>query len=258
MIGDIFFGILYQPLYNLLIVLYNLAPWGGLGLSIILLTVFIKVLTLPLSFKSMKSQKEMQEIQPKIAAIKVEFKDDQEKLAKELMGVYKKHNVNPFAACLPTILQLVVFIALSKVLYDGINTVNAGALYPFVQNPEVMGHTFLFMDLAAVSIPLAILAAAMQYFQARQMVQSRPPAVARENAASLDEDMTASMNRMTLIALPIIMLVMGVTTLPGGATLYIFVSSLLTYLMYAVFITPKMKNASESAESPKIIDVEKS
>jgi YidC/Oxa1 family membrane protein insertase len=256
MIGDIFFTILYQPLYNLLIIFYNLMPWGGLGLSIILMTVLVKGLTFPLSFKSMKAQKELQEIQPKINAIKAEFKNDQERQAKELMAVYKNHNVNPFAACLPTILQLVVFITLSKVLYEGIKTVNADALYSFVHNPGIMSHSFVFMDLAAVSIPLAILAAGMQYLQAKQMVQARPPKVAQGTSAALDEDMTASMNRMTLILLPIMMLVMGVTTLPGGATLYIFVSSLLTYLTYAFFLKPKVK--SVELESPKIIDVEKS
>ena len=236
--GNIFFVALYQPLYNLLVLLYDLLPWGGVGLSIILVTVLVKVAVFPLTFKSMKLQKEMQELQPKISEIKVKYKDNQEQMAKELMGVYKAHKVNPFASCLPTILQLVIFITLYRVLLDGIDTVNADTLYPFVHNPGDMAHIFLGMNLAEISIPLAILSGIMQYFQARQMVTRRPPAAARQASGALDEDVTASMNKMMLYVLPVMMLVLGVTTLPGGTTLYIFVSTLLTYLLYAVFIKP--------------------
>lgn len=242
--GDIYIAILYQPIYNLLVFMYGVFPWGGIGLGIIVATLIVKILTLPLTYKSMKAQKELQEIQPKISEIKAKYKGDkanQEAMAKELMGVYKLHNVNPFASCLPTILQLVVFIALFQVLSAGLKTIDPNLLYPFVRDPGVLSHMFLGLDLSKVSIPLAILAAGMQYFQARQMIGSRPPAAVRQSpdgSQAMDEDMTASMNKMTLIMLPIMMLVMGVTTLPGGTTLYIFVSTLVTYLMYIVFLQP--------------------
>jgi YidC/Oxa1 family membrane protein insertase len=85
--GNFFFVLLYQPIYNALVFVYTLAPWGGLGLSIIVMTIVVKSLVLPLTYKSMKAQKELQEIQPKIAEIKEKYKDDKETLAKELMGV---------------------------------------------------------------------------------------------------------------------------------------------------------------------------
>ncbi|MFZ2681590.1 MAG: YidC/Oxa1 family membrane protein insertase [Patescibacteria group bacterium] len=252
--GNIFFTLLYQPLYNLLVILYNLLPWGGLGLAIILVTALIKCAVFPLTFKAMKVQKEMQEIQPKIAEIKAKFKDNQEQMAKELMAVYKVHKVNPFASCLPLILQLVIFITLYRVLSAGISTVDPETLYSFVHNPGVMAHMFLGMNLAKISIPLAILSAVAQYFQARQMVSRRPPAVVRQSAAALDEDMTASMNKMMLYVLPIMMLVLGLTTLPGGTTLYIFVSTVLTYILYAIFIKPPQITPPVSPDT-KIIDV---
>ncbi len=80
--GDIFFTILFQPLYNALVGLYVLVPWGGVGVSIIILTAIVKFAVFPLTYKSLKSQKEMQEIQPKIEEIKVKYKDNQEQLAK--------------------------------------------------------------------------------------------------------------------------------------------------------------------------------
>lgn len=234
-----FFSVLYQPLYNLLVFIYDIAPWGGLGLAIIVMTIIVKSIVLPLTYKSMKAQKELQELQPKIAEIKEKFKDDKETMAKELMGVYKVHNVNPFASCLPTIVQLFVFIALYQALAAGIHTVDPSILYGFVANPGTMSPMFLGIDLGKVSIPLAALSAICQYFQAKQMITRRPPAVARGTGAALDEDMTATMNKMMVYMLPVMMFVLGVTSLVGGVTLYIFVSTTFTYAMYSLFLSPK-------------------
>lgn len=246
--GDLFFTVLYQPLYNLLVAVYDVLPaWGGLGLAILLVTVVVKLLVLPMTYKSLKAQKEMQEIQPKIAEIRERLKDDKEAQAKELMAVYKVHNVNPFASCLPAIVQMFVFIALYKVLSAGLGEVNADALYGFVHNPGTMSSYFLGIDLHAVQPVLGIVAGVAQYFQAKQMVTARPPKVARESkegSAALDEDMTAAMNKSMLYILPIMMLVLGATTLPGGLTMYIIVSTLLTYATYAFFLG-KRKTAGE-------------
>jgi YidC/Oxa1 family membrane protein insertase len=237
--GNIFFSLLYQPIYNALVFVYTVMPWGGLGLAIIVMTIVVKTVVLPLTYKSMKAQKELQEIQPKIAEIKEKYKDDKETLAKELMGVYKVHNVNPFASCLPTIIQLFVFIALYQALAAGIHTVDSAVLYTFVQDPGTMSPYFLGIDLSAISIPLGIIAGAAQYAQSRQMITRRPPKVAQGTSAAMDEDMTAMMNKMMLYVLPITMVVLGSTTLVGGVTLYIVVSTLFTYAMYALFLKPK-------------------
>lgn len=237
--GNFFFVLLYQPIYNALVFVYTLAPWGGLGLSIIVMTVAVKSLVLPLTYKSMKAQKELQELQPKIAEIKEKYKDDKETLAKELMGVYKVHNVNPFASCLPTIIQLIVFIALYQALAAGIHTVDPTILYAFVQNPGTMSPWFFGLDLSVICIPLGVIAGVAQYFQAKQMVTRRPPKAAQGTTASLDEDMTATMNKMMLYGLPVMMLVLGSTTLVGGVTLYIVISTIYTYGMYAFFLKPK-------------------
>lgn len=234
-----FFSILYQPLYNLLVGIYDIAPWGGLGLSIIVMTILVKSIVLPLTYKSMQAQKEMQELQPKIAEIKERLKDDKEGMAKELMNVYKVHNVNPFASCLPTIVQLVVFIALYQALAAGIHTVDGTILYDFVRNPGTMSPMFLGIDLSKISIPLAALSGICQYFQAKQMVTSRPPKVAQGTSAAMDEDMTATMNKMMVYVLPVMMFVLGATQLAGGVTLYIFVSTAFTYGMYQLFLKPK-------------------
>ena len=237
--GDILFTVLYQPMYNLLVWFYDFLPWGGLGLSIILVTIIVKTLIFPLTFKSMKAQRDMQELQGKVAELRAKYKDNKETQAQELMKLYKEHNVNPFASCLPMVLQIVVFLTLFQVLRAGIQMVDASKLYSFVADPGTMSHIFLGIDLAAVSIPLAILTAGFQYLQARQMMQNRPPKAVRGTSGAMDEDMQATMNRTMLFVLPVLMLIMGSTTLPGGTMLYILVSTLLTLVLNRVFLKPK-------------------
>lgn len=248
--SDIFSAVLYQPLYNLLVFFYDLLPWGGLGLAIIIVTAIVKTAIFPLTFKTMKAQKQLQEVQPKIEAIKKQYKDDKETMAKELMAVYKSNNVNPFASCLPTIVQLVIFLTLFQVLKAGIGTIKPDLLYSFVNNPGTMEPMFLGMNLAEISIPLAILSAVMQFFQARQMITRRPPKAAQGSSGALDEDVTANMNRVMMYGLPLIMLIAGVTTLPGGVTLYIFVSTALTYVLTAYFLKPKKEEKVEIVSTP--------
>jgi YidC/Oxa1 family membrane protein insertase len=245
--GDLFFAVLYQPLYYLLVAVYDLLPaWGGLGLAIIIVTILVKLIVLPATYKSLKAQKEMQEIQPKIAEIRERLKDDKEAMAKELMQVYKTHNVNPFASCLPAIVQMFVFIALYQVLSAGFGDIRPEVLYSFVSNPGTMTADFLGMDLREVSPLLGIIAGLVQYVQAKQMVTTRPPKAARESAASLDEDMTAAMNRSMLYMLPLLMLIMGSFIIPAGLTMYIIVSTFLTYVMYKVFLGKKTASSSSS------------
>lgn len=247
--GGIFFTVLYQPLYNALVVLYNLIPGGGLGLAIILVTIIVKGALMPLTYKSMRAQKELQEIQPKVKEIREKYKDNQEELAKQLMGVYKQHNVNPFASCLPMIAQLIVFIALYQVLGAGIETVDPEKLYSFVANPGTMTHMFLGIDLAHISIPLTIIAAIASFFQARQMVSRRPPKAARQSAEgdkAMDEDMAATMNKTTMFMLPVMTLIIGLTTVPAGLILYMLVSTIVTFIMYQFFLGKPVQTPEKS------------
>ena len=84
----------------------------GWGASIIALTFATRVLILPLSIKQIRSMRELQAIQPLMKEIQDKYKQDRQRMQKELMGLYQEHGVNPFASCLPLILQLPVFLAL--------------------------------------------------------------------------------------------------------------------------------------------------
>ena len=102
----IFHTIFYQPLYNLLIFTYNEFPLRDFGIAVILVTIVVKLILYPFSLKSIKAQRSMLELQPKINSIRERFKNDKQGQAQQLMALYKDHKVNPFSSCLPLIIQL--------------------------------------------------------------------------------------------------------------------------------------------------------
>jgi len=104
-----------KPLFYVLRFLYEYTHnWG---VAIILLTCGIKLLFVPLQYKSYKSMQGMQKIQPKVQAMQQKYKDDRERLNRELIKLYKEHKVNPVGGCLPMLLQMPAFISLFNILY---------------------------------------------------------------------------------------------------------------------------------------------
>lgn len=99
------------------------------GVDIILLTLVLNLLLFPLTRASLMSMKRMQLVQPQINKLKEKFKNDQQRLTKETMELYKKHNVNPMGGCLPMILQMPVFISLYVALSKSFDLLNARFLW---------------------------------------------------------------------------------------------------------------------------------
>jgi YidC/Oxa1 family membrane protein insertase len=125
------------------------------GLTIILLTMGIKLLFVPLQFKSYKSMKQMQMIQPKVLGLQEKYKDDRDKLNKELIKLYRDHKVNPVGGCLPMILQMPVFVALFNILYMTIDLRQApffgwitdlSVQDPYYVLPIIMGATMVIQQ----------------------------------------------------------------------------------------------------------------
>jgi YidC/Oxa1 family membrane protein insertase len=93
------------------------------GISIILLTIVTRLLILPLSLKQIRSMRSLQAHQPEIKKIQERYKDDRQRQQREMMAFYQENKINPFASCVPLILQLPVFIALYQLLRsDTFNT----------------------------------------------------------------------------------------------------------------------------------------
>jgi YidC/Oxa1 family membrane protein insertase len=93
---------------------------GNYGVDIILLTALVRVATLPLTQKSFRSMKEMQKLQPQLKRLQEQYKDDQAKLQKEMMELYKRAGVNPFGGCAPMLLQIPIFVGLYNALLHAI------------------------------------------------------------------------------------------------------------------------------------------
>jgi YidC/Oxa1 family membrane protein insertase len=121
-----FFDILAKPLLQLLNFLYGFIP--NYGTAIIILTLIIKAVLWPLGSKSYKSMSEMKKIQPLMTQIREKYKDDKKRMNEEIMALYKTYKVNPLGGCLPMLIQIPVFFALYRMLYEAIELRHA----PFI------------------------------------------------------------------------------------------------------------------------------
>jgi len=114
------------PFLKLLKLFYRIAP--NYGLAIILLTIVVRLLTLPMSIKGQRSMMKMQRLQPQVERIREKHKEDQERLNREMVDLYKRNHVNPLGGCLPMAVQLPVFFGLYEALLNAIELRHA----PFV------------------------------------------------------------------------------------------------------------------------------
>lgn len=213
---QLFQSIIYQPIYNALIFLYNIVPGHDLGMAIILLTIIIRVILYPLAKKQIESQKRMQEIQPEIKKLQDKYKDDKERQGKELMKFYKEKKVNPASGCLPLVVQIVFIIALYRALDAGLKFSECKDLYSFVVCPATIKTGFLgILDLAKPSIVLAVLTAAAQFVQTKMMMGT----TAKSMPESGKGDFAQTMNKQMLYLGPLLTLFIG-ARFPAGLPLY--------------------------------------
>ncbi len=241
----LFHTIFFQPIFNILIWLYGILPYKDIGISIILLTLIVKVITYPLALLQIKQQREMQELQPKIEEIRKRLKDDQDAQAKELMELYKKEKVNPAAGCWPLLVQIPIFIALYQALNVGLKAGGYGDLYAFVPTPTSIQTIFIgLFDLTKPNYVLAVLAGLVQFFQTKHILKppaatiTQPPADVATADGAKDESMAAMMNKQMMYVMPLMTVFIGIS-LPGGLTLYWLVMSALT-LAQQVYVVRRM------------------
>ena len=228
---ELFQTILYQPIFNLFVGLYHYIP--DIGIVILLITALIKGILYPLTDKSIRAQKELAELQPKIDAIKEKHKGNKQEISAATMKMYQEHKINPFGSCLPILIQLPVFIALYWVLRDGLTINDYTLLYSFVPNPGQINTVSLgFLDLSKThNLFLAILAGASQFWQAKMMMRSRPKKPITEGKK--DEDMAAIMNQQMLYVMPLLTVLIG-WQFPGGLAWYWLLNTLFTILQQKI------------------------
>jgi len=209
--------ILYRPLLNLAVGIYNIIPGHDFGVAIIVMTALIKVVLLPLSLRNARSQRKLNSLKPKIQEIQTKHKDDKAAQATATMELYKEHNVSLLSGCLPLLIQLPVLIALYMVFRSGLDPKSLDFLYSFVHNPGSINHIALgFIDISRRSVPLAVLAGVAQFFQSR---------VSLAGVSTQGDQMASAMNKQMLYFFPVLTIMVGLN-FPAGLTLYFVTSAL--------------------------------
>jgi YidC/Oxa1 family membrane protein insertase len=142
------FTFIAKPMFVLL--QYIQSYVGNWGWTIVILTILIKLVLYPLSFKGMVSMQKLKDLAPKMKEIQAKYKDDKQKQSMHMMELYKKHGANPMGGCLPLVLQIPVFFAIYRVLLNAIELKGAAWIFwvhdlaemdPYFVLPILMGLT---------------------------------------------------------------------------------------------------------------------
>jgi len=223
--------LLFQPLLNLLIFLYN--HIGDIGIAIIIVTILIRLILLQPSLKAIKAQKALQELQPKIKKIQEKYKNDRERQSKELMKFYQENKVNPFSSCLPMLIQLPVLFALYSVFRVGLTEQSMQYLYSFVPAPEHINTMFLsLINMAQPNAILAVLAGVLQFLQTKMMTKKAPKVISGKGPMA---DMSGILGKQMTYLMPVMTAFIALG-LPSGLALYWITTTLFAIVQQYVII----------------------
>lgn len=241
---NLFHDFLYAPIYNLLIALVGVMPGGDGGMAVIALTIIVKLVTLPLSFAAIRTQKALKEIEPELKKLREEHKDDREKQAKEMFALYKKYKIRPFASILTILIQLPILFALFWVFqHESLALIDVPLLYSFVAVPETI--SLLFLGVFAITTPniiLAVLAGVTQYIQGHFTIQipAKSEEAEKGNADAIRKEFGRAFALQMRIILPFIIGIVAFTT--SGAIALYFITSNIIGTLQELLVLKKMRN----------------
>ncbi len=237
---DAFIGLMV----NILLFIYNLVG-HNFGIAIILFTLLIRLVTHPLTVQQMKGAQSMQSLQKdkRWIDMQAKYKNDKEKLSQEQMKLYKELGVNPFASCIPTLIQFPIIIGLYQAVIQALATTPVELLnfirhiYPGfleVSNIIPLNNRFLWMDLGKpdlievswlpFGIPiLAVIVLITTYVQSKLITP--PPANSK--------DQSAQISGMMNLYMPFLMGYLALT-LASGLSLYFVASNVIGIAQYAL------------------------
>lgn len=228
---------------NVLLYIYSVV--GNFGVAIILFTLLIRLITHPLTVQQLKGSTGMQALQsdPRWIEAQKKYKDDKEKLAQEQMKLYKELGINPFGACLPTLIQFPIIIGLYQAVIQSLATTPlqlltlSNHIYPWLLNAAnviPLKNTFLWMNLGQPDLlhpswlpfPIPILAVVVvitTYIQSKLMTP----------ASTNPGDQSGQMMGMMNLYMPFLMGYLALT-LASGLSLYFVASNLIGIGQYAM------------------------
>jgi len=273
MFSDPWSYFILNPFTNVLLLIYNLIG-HNFGLAVILFTILIRAITWPLNAQQLKGARVMQDLQndKEWLDIQKKYAKDREKLASEQMRIYKDRGINPFASCLPTLIQFPIIIGLYQSVTRALAATPltllqlARSIYPFMNAAGIipLNSHFLWMDLGrpeglpfpggfAISFlpygfpTLAIIVALTTYLQTKLTL---PP-------STNPNDQTAAMNSMMSIYMP---LFLGwlVLNYASGLAVYFVTSNVLGIFQYAMMGRVNWRNLLPGGNKPAPSNVKKS
>jgi YidC/Oxa1 family membrane protein insertase len=218
----IFNLVILEPMLNFLVLLTKYF-FGSFGLAILVLTVVVRLITFPTYTRQMKSQRAMQELQPKIREIQKKYAKDRERQSQETMKLYKEHGVNPLGCAFPMLIQLPIWIGLYQSIIQGLayapeNFVGLSKrLYSVsvIQGQVPLDRHFLWLDLGSGDIFMAIIVAGTMW-----MLQ-------KMSTPSVADPSQQSMSRMMNWMMPL-MFGFFALTFPSGLSLYWALTNILS------------------------------
>lgn len=259
--------IIIQPFTNVLLLINSLVH--NFGLSIILFTALIRLLTHPLTVQQFKATRAMQSLQedPRYKKMQEKYKDDKDKLAQEQAKLYKELGISPFGSCLPTLIQFPIIIG----LYQSVTRAMAASpmelfnlekiVYPkFVDTASLLplNNQFLWMDLGqperlnifGLAVPVLAVLVVLTTFLQTKLIQ--PPSSENDQAAMVNQSMNLTM--------PLLMGYMAYS-LASGLALYFLASNLIGIIQYSIMgrvnwsnIFPFLKKEeAPSASKPRTV-----
>ena len=269
----LFHEIIYRPIFNILVFIYQNLPWQDMGLAVIILTIIIRIILLPVYKNLMKSQQEMQEIQPELKEIREKYKDDRQTQSEEMMKLYKDKKINPFAPFIPLLIQMPILIGMIIVARNVFNPEEYPESYGFVEFPETFNEIafgavnivdsawesqdpyVLFMAVAIsiiLHVQMKLVMRRTKASQAGQKEESTGQIIDKSEKPPEEEkpdptEMAQIMQKQMMYILPFIVLIPALT-LPAIGTFYIFTASLF-HLGQEIFIKQGVQEFFSSIKS---------
>lgn len=192
----------------------------------------------PLSQKSIKSQKALQDLQPQLKAIQKKHKNDKEKTAQATMKFYKENKINPLGSCLPMLIQFPILIALYRVFRDVVGSSKLESLYTFVSNPGTIDP--MFLGLVDLSKPerfvLPILAGLLQFVQTKMLMkQKKDQGQDQQKQKGGMEGIQGMLGNQMMYLMPLVTVFFSFT-LPAGLPLYWIVTTIIAIIQQWLII----------------------
>lgn len=204
-----FTELIYRPLLNLTVFLYQTVGVHDLGIAIVIITVLVRLILLPMSLKTARSQKAMAELAPEIEQLKKTHKENTPAQSEAIMKLYRDRGVNPLGGCLPLVIQLPILIGMYRVFLHIFDPASLNLLYAFVSNPGAINtHTLGILDISIRNPYLAVITGIAQFVQAKMSLSGR-------TSKSPADAMSAQM----MYILPVMIVVIS-WNLPAGLALY--------------------------------------